>query len=275
MKGFQVAGASVPGTDHIMPGEPGWKNNQDAFSSHNSENALVAVVCDGCGSGSQSEVGAQLGAAFTARRLAQFIEAGLTIESALEGTANHLSDLIVSIASAVDGDVRENVGTYFLFTVVGVLVTPERTVVFSLGDGVYAVNGDTSVIAEYAGNAPPYIGYRVTGWSGKELLTFAIRSDLPTSAVSAVLIGTDGAADLIKSQERNIPGTNELVGPLSQFWENDVFFRNSDALRRRLARANRETVSEDGKRIRRGLLPDDTTLMVVRRSPDGIGGQHV
>ncbi|HKD75720.1 MAG TPA: protein phosphatase 2C domain-containing protein, partial [Ktedonobacterales bacterium] len=53
-----IAGGSVPGRAHLMTGRP----NQDALSWVRSERALIGAVCDGCGSGAHSEVGAQLGA---------------------------------------------------------------------------------------------------------------------------------------------------------------------------------------------------------------------
>jgi hypothetical protein len=40
---------------------------------------------------------------------------------------------------------------YFLFTIIGVIVTPEETTVFSFGDGVYAMNEDVQVIEQYEG----------------------------------------------------------------------------------------------------------------------------
>jgi hypothetical protein len=56
---------------------------------------------------------------------------------------------------------------------------------------------------------------------------------------------------------------------LSQFWEEDRYFRNPDALRRRLALINSEYTHLDreaGVLIREpGLLPDDTTLVAIRR----------
>jgi hypothetical protein len=59
------------------------------------------------------------------------------------------------------------------------------------------------------------------------------------------------------------------VGPLSQFWTDDRYFANPDALRRRLTLINRESVRADfeSRRLVRtpGLLPDDTTVVVLRR----------
>ena len=48
-----------------------------------------------------------------------------------------------------------------------------------------------------------------------------------------------------------------MVGPLSQFWADDAFYKNRDMVRRRLAVLNRGAGP--------GLLADDTTIVVVRR----------
>lgn len=270
MQGFEVAGASVPGTDHTMPGQPGWKNNQDAFSIVQTDTMLAAVVCDGCGSAARSEVGAQLAAAFTTRTLARLVDEGFSLETVLTRTADRLTGFISTIAHAMVGSFIADIERHFLFTTIGVVMTPERTAVFALGDGVYAVNGEVAVIEPYAHNAPPYIGYRLTGGPTTET-QFKACVDLPTSAITSLLIGSDGVGDLIKAERTRIPGTEEEVGALSRLWTDEAFFRNPDALRRHLARINRETVAvvNGNPRIVRGPLRDDTTIIALRRVPIG------
>ncbi|MFN7131809.1 MAG: protein phosphatase 2C domain-containing protein, partial [Myxococcales bacterium] len=55
---LQIAAGSVIGRLHANAG----RNNQDAFDVSVGPEVAVAVVCDGCGSGARSEVGAVLGA---------------------------------------------------------------------------------------------------------------------------------------------------------------------------------------------------------------------
>jgi len=52
---FEVAAGSVIGRDHLRP--LGWKNNQDGYAIRSSADSIVAVVTDGCGSETKSEVG--------------------------------------------------------------------------------------------------------------------------------------------------------------------------------------------------------------------------
>ncbi len=60
---FEIAGGSILGRSHRLTG----KNNQDALCCFQESDCTVAVVCDDCGSGAQSEVGAHIGARLVAR----------------------------------------------------------------------------------------------------------------------------------------------------------------------------------------------------------------
>ncbi|MDO8622315.1 MAG: protein phosphatase 2C domain-containing protein, partial [bacterium] len=55
---------------------------------------------------------------------------------------------------------------------------------------------------------------------------------------------------------------------IDQFWTDDRYFRNPDMVRRRLTLVNREAVRAENGMLARtpGLLPDDTTLVVIRRT---------
>ena len=92
---------------------------------------------------------------------------------------------------------------------------------------------------------------------------------MPTKEISSLLIGSDGLENLILAAENNIPGKNEKVGPINQFWEDDRYFKNPDMIRRRLTLVNRTITKTDwdNRKILKehGLLPDDTTLIVIRR----------
>ena len=246
---FDVAAASVLGREHARAG----RNNQDALCVRGSEHGLVAVVADGCGSQPCSELGAQLGV----RRLAQAALARLA-EGERVDEASFLPGLredLLCLLSELRGELGRDALGDFLFTVVGAVVTPERTLVFSAGDGVWALNGEVHPLGPFPGNAPPYLAYALLRGEDVALTPRAL---VPTEDVHALLLGTDGTADLAK-----------LAGPLSQFWTEDRYFSNPDALRRKLALLNRESVRADfaAHRLVRtpGLLPDDTTLVVLRR----------
>ncbi|MBX7221744.1 MAG: protein phosphatase 2C domain-containing protein [Blastocatellia bacterium] len=275
---FESASGTIIGFSHLQAG----KNNQDAFFLISENRFTVAVACDGCSSGVHSEVGAALGARLVATQvertlLRQFNGTGkkpiqLTVDILERIRLDVLAEVRV-LVNAMGGSFSQTVSDYFLFTVVGVVVTPALTTIFSLGDGFVSINGDVESLGPFPGNAPPYLGYGLTGSSLEETnpdgLKFRIVRQLPTEVVKSVVIGTDGVADLLQLAEKQLPGKTEPVGPVSQFWEEDRYFENPDALRRRLAQINTEFRRPDweNRRMERqaGLLQDDTTLVVLRR----------
>jgi hypothetical protein len=135
------------------------------------------------------------------------------------------------------------------------LITAGRTTTFSLGDGLVVLNGDRTQLGPFPNNEPPYLGYALLP-GAREDLSFKIHRSIPASEVQSIVLGTDGALELDAVADRPIQGRAEAVGPLSQFWSDDRVFRNADMVRRRFAVINRGP---------RGLLSDDTTLVVVRR----------
>ena len=269
MKGFRIAGGSVPGTDHTKPGQPGWTNSQDAYTWRQDEDLLVAVICDGCGSTPHAEVGAKIGAQLVARYLFEALHDNLSpIPDMLQDVRSAVVAELVRLADAMTGyfssSVEQIVLDHFLFTIMGVAMNPEETAVFSLGDGVYAVNGEVHIVEPHQGNAPPYIGNLTRKrQNDRPVSEFILHKVLPTNAVGSILIGSDGVGDIIKAEHLGLPGKTEVLGPLEQFWTQDRFVTNPDMIRRRLAVANREW-AEDGQ-IHHGLLHDDTTLVVIRR----------
>lgn len=262
-KEFQVASGSIVGTDHRQMFV--WKNNQDALAIRCEGDIIVAVVADGCGEGAYSELGARLAAHLTAHRLMQLAHSG-ALEEGLgnaEDTFERLrASLILSLlplAEEMRCDSRtEAVTNHFLFTLLAFVITPSMTYVVGIGDGVYAINGEVSCIGPFEGNEPPYLAYGglVSSKIAPELCRFTIHRAMPTDELQTLCIGTDGAGDFSRIAGFTLHATPEPIGPLSQFWEQGIYFKNPQAMRRRLNLINRD----------RGHLKDDTTLVVVRRN---------
>jgi hypothetical protein len=264
---FDIAAASVIGREHSRAG----RNNQDAFRVDSCEQGLVAIVADGCGSGSHSELGAQAGARHVVASALHLLREGARLDGndflALlrERSLSFLRELAHSLGRGCLQDC-------LLFTVVGAVVTPEHTLVFSAGDGLWALNGQARALGPFPGNAPPYLAY---GLIPDSLVPFVPQALVPTAEVRSLLLGTDGAGDLARLAEALVPERDEPVGPLAQYWSEERYFRNPDALRRRLSLLARESVHVDSvsHRLVRtpGLLPDDTTLVVLRRRSGEVG----
>ena len=289
---FDVAAGSVIGRDHVGRGNLlTGRNNQDAYY-FGGKDVLVGLVCDGCSQGFHSEVGANIGAYLIGCILESTIATSLlqvqiahSKKDAIDGYFTLIRSQVLDQIDAVAKSMfslqgpktfSEVVGDYFLFTTVGFLATPDVTIIFSIGDGVYCLNGEISRIGPYPNNQPPYLAYGLLSTRmDPQLLQFACQAVIPTSEVQSILIGTDGVDDLIEAEHKKIPGKSEPVGPISQFWLEGRFFR-PDQIRRRLALINSEVtcVGEQGALIRQpGLLRDDTTLVVARRKPFSAGKQ--
>jgi hypothetical protein len=268
---FELAGGSVAGGDHRRAG----RGSQDAMAWARSRWALVAVVCDGCSGGRHSEVGAGLGARLAVTALLGRLAAGERPDQPTLWRRLR-ADLLArldGLARAMGEPRAEVVADHFLFTLVGAAVTPAWTAVFAAGDGLYAVNGETCRLGPFADNRPPYLGADLLGGGvATPIERCALR---PTAEVDTLLVGTDGVNDVDSASAAALPGGAGEVGPLAQFWRDDLFFRNPDAVRRRLAVIGREVVGADWdrRRLRRsgGLLRDDTTLIAIRRAAGGEG----
>lgn len=264
---FEVAAGSILGQNHRRVSQ----NNQDAWAILTPDQATIAVVCDGCGSRPKSEVGAQLGAQLTVHTLAQLLaEERPEKELFWQALRKRLLEEMQTLKEQLGAD-AQGLLDYCLFTLIGCLVTPATTWIFGLGDGVFAINEQLHRIGPFANNAPPYLGYSLL-WEaekGPDPFQLQVYAQRPTEQVQSVLIGSDGVGDLMDVAEKYLPGKSEPVGPLNQFWRCDRYFHNPDQVRRRLAQINREVIQPDWhtQQVRKipGLLPDDTTLISIRR----------
>lgn len=279
MDGFEFASGSVIGRDHSRLN----KNCQDAFAFNRTKDFVVAFVTDGCGDTKDSpysEVGARIGARLATHSVSQMVANMVQHKStehlgnpkAWERTREDLLAHIRVLANAMGGSFTETISNHFLFTLVGIVITPYHTAIVNIGDGVYIINGEMVQLHPMEGNAPVYISYGLIETSLKttqpEALKFQIQKVMPTQELDSFLIGTDGAVDLANIADKKLPGQDETVGPISQFWGTDLFFNNPQAITRRLT-----VIAKDQRRIDwsnqhvadfPGLLRDDTTLISGR-----------
>lgn len=277
LENFKIAGGTILGRNHKDIA----KNNQDFYTWDAKEFYIVGLVCDGCSSGMYSEVGANIGA----KLIRKAIERNIAWYSIQGKTADFLelvrhwvlTEIHVQstlLRPTVD-DIVHVIQNYFLFTVIGFIMTEEKTTTFALGDGVIIVNGNNKTIGPFAYNAPPYLTYDLIKKSVRNFnevdQRFKIIDELPTSEVESILIGSDGIVDLCKASDLKLPGRDDVVGDISNFWTDKSYFDCPDKIRRRLTLMNRDVTKlteEDGKPQlikHHGLLPDDTTMIVVTK----------
>lgn len=265
---IRVLSGTVPGTQHVMPGRPNWKNNQDAFCYEwlSASRGFVAVVCDGCGSSSHSEVGANMAAKKFVELVLRELRANSIDSISWERVRDSLATYFDVIAGCLGRDKRSVIEDFFLFTIVGMVIADHQVCIVNIGDGVCAVNGYFCSFGPFPENKPPYLMYSVTGspvLDGNPALRDFQVNFFSLHGVATVLIGCDGVEDLISVHDdcEYYPGTKKEIGSIDRIFEED-FFNNPDNLRRHLALLNRETVC-NGK-VSPGLLPDDTTIVLVR-----------
>ncbi len=273
---FETAAGSVSGREHRRLG----KNSHDAYVIHQDQQKIITVVCDGCGSSDSSEVGSKIGSKLIVHIIKELLEKTSLINSPdifFERVRQDTLAQIRIMANSMGDDLRQTILDHFLFTVVGLVVTEEKTIIFSIGDGLYVINEQIECLGPFPENEPPYLAYAIIKSAIKadmlDSLHFKINLEISTRNLRSCLIATDGINDLIAVSEKNIPGKDEIVGNLSQFWLEDRYFSNKDMVRRQLLLVSRKHITlnvEKPSLIKSvGHLSDDTTLVVIRRKEGG------
>src|SRR3989344_3219340 len=265
---FQVTGCSIVGSDHRFTWD---RNRQDACGFGVGKSVAIGVVCDGCGEAENSEIGAQMGARILlhavhhhSRMIRDFSPE--IVEEFLELVRGTLLRKIRLIVSTMGGKDVEVLAQYFLFTALGFVVTKNGALVFGCGDGVYAINGETTILTSLK-NHPAYIAYginpQVFRWP--EEPKFTAYHVVSCEEVENIIIGSDGLARFVAAELATVRETGEGVGPLSQFATQDRYFQNPDMIRRKLETIGDGTLVFPDGRTRREWLNDDTTMVSVRR----------
>jgi hypothetical protein len=219
MELFNLKAGSVPGKDHLFR----QANSQDKYSWASFENQgrfyQAGIVCDGCGSAGQSEVGAALLAEFGVAELARLICQGYSLEDLPEAlyrsSLNFLREVTRLVAAGKEP--AAFIGRYLLATVLGFLVSEDQTLVFAAGDGLIIINDRLELRDE--ANRPNYLAY---GLLPPEALTgpvpFRDNFDyqlLPTAGIERLAVWTDGLDPALSGEIWNLPGPRGLQRKLN------------------------------------------------------------
>lgn len=63
----------------------------------------------------------------------------------------------------------------------GALITSQTSYLFSIGDGLIAVNGEIVRVGPFANNTPPYLAYELVSSSiDRDLLKFHVHKNIET-----------------------------------------------------------------------------------------------
>lgn len=292
---WQLIGASTIGSHHRNELVP--HNGQDAlyYDYDPMSGTGIAVVADGCGSCTHSEVGAQIGVRLLANTWSKQGRKPIGYRNFFGHVVPRAQDFVKIVIEPLLSDLRRTltplgdinakdqlkdaIARYGLFTLNGVIFNHKVMVFFCIGDGITIVNNQTTVIEPPShddpelNNAPQYIGYSVYDQLIPiDLCYFRV---WPTNEVKSFLIASDGFAPLLIAKERLIPGQQISVGPVDQLWIDDKYFQGNPPQK---AQRWLNLVSQTKKRLKRGsdgpladieifpsLVDDDTTFIVGRQ----------
>lgn len=245
MQTFQSTYASAIGQSHQRMAY----NNQDAVQVIASDpNAFIGVVADGCGSKSNSEVGAQLAVRFVAEEIARMIRKGKNWQDLLQRAHESWAERFVNAQEPDDPD--EFIGDCMLYTLLGVVIEDRHTTIFHSGDGVFMVNGNLTVIDQQ--NQPAYLNYELMEQRRRHSDRIALHFErYHTADIESVLVGTDGVEELEAAfRQEKWSGYPSLVS----LCEDNEMYRNPAALPKLLFQT---ALAEK--------LYDDTSLVMLKR----------
>lgn len=264
---ISYAAAAVTGARHLRSA----RNGQDAAAAWTGEHRAghdaiglgAIVVCDGCGSGASSEVGARLGAQLVIAALSTRLAAGArpSEPTLWVGVRAEVGTVLARILASMPGDREHLVHEHFLFTIVAAAVAGDEVGVWAIGDGAFTITGigiapaAPCVLGPFADNQPPYLGYDLLVAPRLDGLDARAPAHLETARTRAgsVVVATDGVAEL---------GLETLIG------DADRWLRQPDALRRQLALLARGTERVDWAERRTirtpAALQDDGAVAVLR-----------
>lgn len=242
----RVATAAVPGARHLRTG----RNGQDAAVAWLGAGRAGVVVCDGCGSGASSEVGARLGAQLAIQAIAEQLAAGRAPSTIWDDVRTQVAATLAQLVDAMPGERGQIVEDHFLFTIVAAAwsAPDDEVAVWALGDGGYALGDREIVLGPFPDNQPPYLGYDLLDGAPASVAHL----DVASACCGSVVVATDGAVEL----------------GLDTFSDTRRYFANPDALRRHLAVLARgsERVDWNARKVERqpAALQDDGAVAILR-----------
>jgi hypothetical protein len=270
---IQVVRGNIIGREHRLDG----KNCQDADAIIQTQDRFVSVVADGCGGTAQSEYGAIFGANVIAKTIYDLslkvhpdretdVFKGRNFWSRVEQDA--LAQMRTNVL-LLGGEFQGTVMRYFLFTSLGILITPNTSTFFSIGDGNFYINGERIQLGPYPDNAPPYLAYRLLTEGANFLPDFQFKIDrvMKTSELNTFLIGSDGVNYIADNENSTLPGRSDMVGPMQQFWQDQILGNPVGVeLRLRLMGEDRLRIDWENQKLMKfpGILGDDVTIVAGR-----------
>lgn len=216
MDTLQIRAGQVIGRDHLLR----QANCQDGYALIQTEQHIIGIVCDGCGDGKHTEVGAKLAANYLAGQAVDLLSVGHNIEEIPDllypCMVQYLKDLI---GLTQPRDRLAFLREHLLFTIVGVILSEDDGVIFTAGDGIYAVDSDICEIDQ--NNEPIYIAYRLLDPTMLNGLSVPNRFEVQRIKPDwqQVMISSDGFETELMSEVWGLNHPRALQRKLN-FWSN-------------------------------------------------------
>lgn len=215
-------------------------NNQDAVLIFEAEDLLIGIVADGCGSGSNSEVGAQLGVKRITKIIYEKIKSNVDWKKNLKP---EMQNYAKTLAELHDVNLAEFVRDYLLFTLVGFVKYEDNITLFSYGDGVIVIDDNISIIDQ--NNRPKYLNNELKNGEGADFQFQEFKYE-----GQKILIGSDGVEDIIDGINKK---TIVEYSKFNDFISDEFNYSNPIQIPKFLQKYSKSNI-----------LKDDCTLIMIK-----------
>lgn len=227
MTNWMVNSGIIIGTEHVFAKS----NRQDFCKVVTTDDGIFGIVCDGCSSTTNAEVGSALIGQFILKTLRQltFDNEGkykLELRSKLLNFLNSLTDLMAdSVSEKVDF-----IQNYLLTTIIFCVIKKDKIVVGYAGDGIILIetNGKKLIDRINQNNYPHYFVYNIVP---KEYLLSnepneIIIEEYLVSDIESVVIATDGLDPLFEKDliEEVYKTSGRQLQRKLNIWQNKKIF---------------------------------------------------
>ena len=215
-------------------------NNQDAVLIVEYENLTIGIVADGCGSGSNSEVGAQL----AVKKLAKIINEKIKLNSDWKvDLKEEMQSYSKKIAELHDDDISQFVRNFLLYTLIGFVKNGDKITLFSYGDGVIVIDDEIQIIDQ--NNKPKYLNNELIHSDEGDFVFQELKY-----TDQKILVGSDGVEDIIDGIRK---GKINDYSDFNEFMKDEKNYTNPIQVPKFLQKYSKN-----------GILLDDCTLIMIK-----------
>ena len=153
---IQVRAGHIIGRDHMIR----QANCQDGYAVAQHNGHVIGMVCDGCGEGAHSEVGAKLASQYLVTQTVNLLNMNRSLNDiSVELHHSMISFLNYLVAGMQPADRTTYIQHNLLFTIVGIVASENGGVIFTAGDGLTLIDDNIRAIDQH--NTPAYIAYNL------------------------------------------------------------------------------------------------------------------